>query len=117
GHEPCLPIATKSTTCRRPTRRCAGRRYACASRVDDASTCRQGRLSTDARAGGTQPVNGDRLVVTGGVPLNGDVHVSGSKNAALPIMAASLLTREECTLDNLRTLEHGRRKLTPLRTS
>ena len=34
----------------------------------------------------------DMLVVRGGVPLRGSVRVSGSKNAALPIMAATLLT-------------------------
>ena len=44
-------------------------------------------------------------MVTGGVPLFGDVHVSGSKNAALPIIAAALLTREECIIDNLPIIE------------
>ncbi|MGH7369344.1 MAG: UDP-N-acetylglucosamine 1-carboxyvinyltransferase [Candidatus Methylomirabilaceae bacterium] len=36
----------------------------------------------------------DRLVIRGGVPLRGDVTISGAKNAALPAMAASLLTSE-----------------------
>lgn len=31
------------------------------------------------------------LVIEGGIPLKGDIHISGAKNAALPIMAASLL--------------------------
>ncbi len=35
----------------------------------------------------------DRIVIEGGRPLRGTVRVSGSKNAALPIMAAALLTR------------------------
>ncbi|MGQ9671292.1 MAG: UDP-N-acetylglucosamine 1-carboxyvinyltransferase [Desulfosoma sp.] len=33
----------------------------------------------------------DKLVIEGGVPLHGDIHISGAKNAALPLMAASLL--------------------------
>ncbi len=43
----------------------------------------------------------DCLVIKGGTPLKGDVKISGSKNAALPLMAATLLTREECVLRNL----------------
>jgi UDP-N-acetylglucosamine 1-carboxyvinyltransferase len=41
--------------------------------------------------------------------------VSGSKNAALPIMAASLLTREECIIDNLPIIEDVRNMLAVLR--
>ena len=41
------------------------------------------------------------LVVHGGKPLNGRIRVSGNKNAALPIMAACLLTEEECVLENV----------------
>lgn len=33
----------------------------------------------------------DKLVIEGGVPLHGDIRISGAKNAALPLMAASLL--------------------------
>lgn len=40
----------------------------------------------------------DMFVIQGGTRLRGEVHISGSKNAALPIMAASLLTKEECVL-------------------
>ncbi len=43
----------------------------------------------------------DRIRVTGGVPLEGQVAISGAKNAALPAMAASLLTAETLTLENL----------------
>ncbi len=43
----------------------------------------------------------DRLRVTGGVALSGSVRVSGAKNAALPAMAAALLTDEEVRLDNV----------------
>jgi UDP-N-acetylglucosamine 1-carboxyvinyltransferase len=41
------------------------------------------------------------LVVEGGRPLAGVVTVEGNKNAALPILAACLLTREECVLENV----------------
>ncbi|MDD5019753.1 MAG: UDP-N-acetylglucosamine 1-carboxyvinyltransferase [Candidatus Omnitrophica bacterium] len=42
----------------------------------------------------------DKLIVEGGVPLRGAVEVSGSKNSLLPILAATLLTRERCVLKN-----------------
>jgi UDP-N-acetylglucosamine 1-carboxyvinyltransferase len=41
------------------------------------------------------------LVVEGGQPLAGVVTVEGNKNAALPILAACLLTREPCVLENV----------------
>ena len=34
----------------------------------------------------------ESFLIKGGVPLHGEVAISGSKNAALPIMAATLLT-------------------------
>src|SRR2546427_5583836 len=40
----------------------------------------------------------DSLLIKGGVPLHGEVTVSGAKNAVLPIMAASLLTAEPCVI-------------------
>lgn len=40
----------------------------------------------------------EKFVVHGGRPLSGSVNVSGSKNASLPILAATLLTREECVI-------------------
>ena len=41
------------------------------------------------------------LLVDGGRQLNGRICISGSKNAALPLMAASLLTRDRITLHNV----------------
>ncbi len=41
-----------------------------------------------------------RLVVEGGRRLSGTVEVEGNKNAALPLLAACLLTSEECVLEN-----------------
>ncbi len=43
----------------------------------------------------------DALRITGGVPLRGSIAISGAKNAALPLMAASLLTDEGLNLGNL----------------
>ncbi len=41
------------------------------------------------------------ITVRGGGPLRGDVTIGGAKNAALPMMAACLLTEDECTLENV----------------
>jgi UDP-N-acetylglucosamine 1-carboxyvinyltransferase len=41
------------------------------------------------------------LLIEGGRRLSGVVEVGGNKNAALPILAACLLTREECVLTNV----------------
>ncbi|MCE0485057.1 MAG: UDP-N-acetylglucosamine 1-carboxyvinyltransferase [Methylacidiphilales bacterium] len=43
----------------------------------------------------------DKLVVKGGARLKGRVEISGSKNSALPILAATLLTSETCVLHNV----------------
>src|SRR5687768_2266657 len=40
----------------------------------------------------------DSLLVKGGVPLHGEVTISGAKNAVLPLMAATLLTAETCVI-------------------
>ena len=51
----------------------------------------------------TQPpiISMDRLCITGGNPLRGHIHVAGAKNAALPLMAASLLTEDALTLSHV----------------
>jgi len=43
----------------------------------------------------------DKLVIEGGRPLKGSVRISGAKNAALPAMAAALLTSDRVELDNI----------------
>ncbi len=43
----------------------------------------------------------DKLKITGGAPLAGEVKVGGAKNAALPILAAALLTADELMLENV----------------
>jgi UDP-N-acetylglucosamine 1-carboxyvinyltransferase len=43
----------------------------------------------------------DKFQIHGGTPLEGTVRIGGAKNAALPIMAAALLTSEKVELDNI----------------
>jgi UDP-N-acetylglucosamine 1-carboxyvinyltransferase len=43
----------------------------------------------------------DKLQITGGVPLEGEVRISGAKNATLPILAAGLLASEPVTICNV----------------
>jgi UDP-N-acetylglucosamine 1-carboxyvinyltransferase len=43
----------------------------------------------------------DKLLIEGGTPLEGSVRISGAKNAALPAMAAALLTDDCVELDNI----------------
>jgi UDP-N-acetylglucosamine 1-carboxyvinyltransferase len=43
----------------------------------------------------------DRIRIRGGAPLNGTIPISGAKNAALPLMTASLLTDETLELTNV----------------
>src|SRR3954452_24833693 len=59
----------------------------------------------------------DKFVIRGGNPLLGTVRVSGAKNAALPAMAAALLTDEPVILENIprvRDIETERRLLQAL---
>ena len=43
----------------------------------------------------------DKLQITGGRPLRGEIEVSGAKNAALPCLCATLLTADPVTLENV----------------
>jgi len=43
----------------------------------------------------------DKLIITGGVPLSGEVRISGAKNAALPILASTLLADGPVTVGNI----------------
>ncbi len=43
----------------------------------------------------------DKIKITGGVALKGKIQISGAKNAALPLMAAAMLTDETLTLSNM----------------
>jgi UDP-N-acetylglucosamine enolpyruvyl transferase len=50
----------------------------------------------------------ERYLVTGGVPLEGKVVVSGAKNAALKMLAAATLTGERCKFTNVPEIEDVR---------
>ena len=41
-----------------------------------------------------------RFIIEGGYPLNGTLRVQGAKNAALPILAAAIMSEGEITLTN-----------------
>src|SRR5271170_1361083 len=43
----------------------------------------------------------DRIVIRGGKPLHGEIAIRGAKNAALPLLAAGMLTDERLTLSNV----------------
>ena len=47
----------------------------------------------------------DKFIVKGPTPLNGDIAISGSKNAALPLLAAALLADEPMILENVPRLQ------------
>lgn len=42
-----------------------------------------------------------KFIIEGGSPLSGTIRISGMKNAATPIIAATLLTKEECVISNV----------------
>ncbi|CAN5391342.1 UDP-N-acetylglucosamine 1-carboxyvinyltransferase [soil metagenome] len=50
----------------------------------------------------------DRIAITGGRPLQGEIPISGAKNSAIKLMAASLLTAEPLTLTNMPRLADTR---------
>ncbi|MFI4903464.1 MAG: UDP-N-acetylglucosamine 1-carboxyvinyltransferase, partial [Burkholderiales bacterium] len=50
----------------------------------------------------------DKLLIEGGQPLHGEVQISGAKNAALPILCASLLTAEPLTVTHVPQLNDTR---------
>lgn len=43
----------------------------------------------------------DKIEITGGIPLNGEVNISGAKNAALPLIASSILVEGQSCLSNV----------------
>jgi UDP-N-acetylglucosamine 1-carboxyvinyltransferase len=53
----------------------------------------------------------DKLLIEGGVPLAGEIAISGAKNAALPILCAALLTAEPLRITNLPRLNDVRTML------
>ena len=47
----------------------------------------------------------DKLIITGGIPLDGEIRISGAKNAALPILAATLLADGPVKVGNIPHLQ------------
>lgn len=47
----------------------------------------------------------EKFVINGGRPLRGEIEVRGAKNAAFPILAATLLTKKECVIENIPLIE------------
>ena len=47
----------------------------------------------------------EKFVIQGGNPLKGEIEVRGAKNAAFPVLAASLLTDETCVIENVPLIE------------
>jgi UDP-N-acetylglucosamine 1-carboxyvinyltransferase len=57
----------------------------------------------------------DKLIIGGGGPISGEIRISGSKNSALPILAATLLTETPMCIGNLPHLNDVTTMLTLLR--
>lgn len=47
----------------------------------------------------------EKLIISGGIPLDGEIRISGAKNAALPILAATILADAPLTLSNVPHLQ------------
>ncbi len=47
----------------------------------------------------------EKFIINGGGPLEGEIEVRGAKNAVFPILAATVLTEEECEVSNLPLIE------------
>src|ERR671933_434507 len=58
-------------------------------------------MNENGRAAAGAPHRMDKFVIEGGYPLSGAIVPAGNKNAALPALAASLLTDEEVVLRNV----------------
>ena len=62
-------------------------------------------VETGSKRGATPGTETGRMLeIEGGTPLRGKVEIGGAKNAALPLLAATLLTADECTLTNVPNL-------------
>ena len=47
----------------------------------------------------------EKFIIKGGKPLKGKIEARGAKNAAFPILAATLLTKENCQISNIPLIE------------
>jgi UDP-N-acetylglucosamine 1-carboxyvinyltransferase len=46
-----------------------------------------------------------KFIINGGKKLQGEIEVMGSKNTALPVLAATILTKEPCIIGNIPLIE------------
>ena len=53
----------------------------------------------------------EKFVIIGGEPLQGEIDVRGAKNAAFPLLAATILTQEDCVIENLPLIEDVHRSI------
>ena len=53
----------------------------------------------------------EKIVINGGSPLNGIIPIGGMKNAALPIIFASILVEDKCVIENLPDVSDVKRSL------
>jgi len=60
---------------------------------------------TEARAKRGRRNMSEKFIIQGGKPLKGEVQIRGAKNAAFPILAASLLTKKVCIIENMPLIE------------
>lgn len=58
----------------------------------------------------------EKIVINGGMPLIGDIEVSGMKNAALPILMGCLLVEDKCIIENLPEIDDVNLSLNILQT-
>jgi UDP-N-acetylglucosamine 1-carboxyvinyltransferase len=68
-------------------------------RIRIIATCQLGRITKESNGFSSQGM--DKIIIRGGHPLAGSVKISGSKNSALPILAATLLTKESCVIQRV----------------
>ena len=65
----------------------------------------QARTGSERARQGAKRGNMETLVIEGRHTLKGEIRIKGAKNAALPIIAATLLTSDECWLENVPRIE------------
>ncbi|HEY8940540.1 MAG TPA: UDP-N-acetylglucosamine 1-carboxyvinyltransferase, partial [Cellvibrio sp.] len=58
----------------------------------------------------------DKFLITGGGPLSGEIRISGSKNAGLPLLAATILAQSKVRLTNVPHLKDMTTMVTLLKT-
>jgi UDP-N-acetylglucosamine 1-carboxyvinyltransferase len=87
-------------------------------RITQDDTSGAGSAAATKRIEGEAPqgqISMDKLAIEGGRTLSGELHISGAKNAALPILCASLLAADPIRLENVPDLKDVRTMLTLLR--